>query len=169
MFFCCPFDALGGTMATYAGQNAGAGKTDRIRQGVRSATFIGSIYSVLACIVLTLFGGVIPLLFVDASETVVIHQAHQFLTFNSLFYILLSIVNVWRFIHSGNGLQSSCHSRRCLRDVARALVGFALVPIFGYIIICFASPLAWLMADAFLIPAFYYCLRNLLKAQEMLE
>ena len=33
MFFCCPFDALGGTMATYAGQNAGAGKTDRIRQG----------------------------------------------------------------------------------------------------------------------------------------
>ena len=50
MFFCCPFDALGGTMATYAGQNAGAGKTDRIRQGVRSATFIGSIYSVLACI-----------------------------------------------------------------------------------------------------------------------
>ena len=53
--------------------------------------------------------------------------------------------------------------------IARALVGFALVPIFGYIIICFASPLAWLMADAFLIPAFYYCLRNLLKAQEMLE
>lgn len=36
--------------------------------------------------------------------------------------------------------------------IARALVGFALVPIFGYIIICFASPLAWLMADAFLIP-----------------
>ncbi len=31
MFFCCPFDALGGTMATYAGQNAGAGKVDRIR------------------------------------------------------------------------------------------------------------------------------------------
>lgn len=169
MFFCCPFDALGGTMATYAGQNAGAGKTDRIRQGVRSATFIGSIYSVLACIVLTLFGGVIPLLFVDASETVVIHQAHQFLTFNSLFYIPLTIVNVWRFTIQGMGYSLLGHSRRCLRDDRPALVGFALVPIFGYIIICFASPLAWLMADAFLIPAFYYCLRNLLKAQEMLE
>ena len=53
MFFCCPFDALGGTMATYAGQNAGAGKVDRIRQGVRSATLIGGIYSIAACIVLT--------------------------------------------------------------------------------------------------------------------
>ncbi|MFR4441448.1 MAG: MATE family efflux transporter, partial [Hungatella sp.] len=169
MFFCCPFDAPGGTMATYAGQNAGAGKTDRIRQGVRSATFIGSIYSVLACIVLTLFGGVIPLLFVDASETVVIHQAHQFLTFNSLFYIPLTIVNVWRFTIQGMGYSLLAILAGVCEMIARALVGFALVPIFGYIIICFASPLAWLMADAFLIPAFYYCLRNLLKAQEMLE
>ena len=152
-----------------AGQNAGAGKTDRIRQGVRSATFIGSIYSVLACIVLTLFGGVIPLLFVDASETVVIHQAHQFLTFNSLFYIPLTIVNVWRFTIQGMGYSLLAILAGVCEMIARALVGFALVPIFGYIIICFASPLAWLMADAFLIPAFYYCLRNLLKAQEMLE
>ena len=150
MFFSCPFDALGG-------------------QGVRSATFIGSIYSVLACIVLTLFGGVIPLLFVDASETVVIHQAHQFLTFNSLFYIPLTIVNVWRFTIQGMGYSLLAILAGVCEMIARALVGFALVPIFGYIIICFASPLAWLMADAFLIPAFYYCLRNLLKAQEMLE
>lgn len=90
-------------MATYAGQNAGAGKVDRICQGVRSATLIGGIYSIAACIVLTVFGGVIPLLFVDASETVVIHQAHQFLTFNSLFYIPLTIVNVWRFTIQGMG------------------------------------------------------------------
>ena len=30
MFFCCPFDALGSTMATYGGQNVGARKLDRI-------------------------------------------------------------------------------------------------------------------------------------------
>ena len=106
---------------------------------------------------------------VDASETVVIHQAHQFLTFNSLFYIPLTIVNVWRFTIQGMGYSLLAILAGVCEMIARALVGFALVPIFGYIIICFASPLAWLMADAFLIPAFYYCLRNLLKAQEMLE
>ena len=111
----------------------------------------------------------IPLLFVDASETVVIHQAHQFLIFNSLFYIPLTIVNVWRFTIQGMGYSLLAILAGVCEMIARALVGFALVPIFGYIIICFASPLAWLMADAFLIPAFYYCLRNLLKAQEMLE
>lgn len=46
MFFCTPFDALGGTMATWAGQNVGAKKLDRVREGVRKA-------SLMAC----LFGG----------------------------------------------------------------------------------------------------------------
>ena len=36
MFFCCPFDALGGTMATYAGQNVGAKKLDRVKEGGES-------------------------------------------------------------------------------------------------------------------------------------
>ena len=169
MFFCCPFDALGGTMATYAGQNAGAGKVDRIRQGVRSATLIGGIYSIAACIVLTVFGGVIPLLFVDASETVVIHQAHQFLTFNSLFYIPLTIVNVWRFTIQGMGYSLLAILAGVCEMIARAMVGFLLVPIFGYIIICFASPLAWLLADAFLIPAFFYCQKHLLSEKTRMD
>ena len=169
MFFCCPFDALGGTMATYAGQNAGAGKVDRIRQGVRSATLIGGIYSIAACIVLTVFGGVIPLLFVDVSETVVIHQAHQFLTFNSLFYIPLTIVNVWRFTIQGMGYSLLAILAGVCEMIARAMVGFLLVPIFGYIIICFASPLAWLFADAFLIPAFFYCQKHLLAEKARMD
>ena len=48
MFFCCPFDALGGTMATYAGQNVGAKKLDRVKEGLKAASLIGIIYSVIA-------------------------------------------------------------------------------------------------------------------------
>ena len=39
MFFCCPFDALGGTMATYAGQNVGAKKLDRVKEGLKAESF----------------------------------------------------------------------------------------------------------------------------------
>ena len=53
--------------------------------------------------------------------------------------------------------------------IARAMVGFLLVPIFGYIIICFASPLAWLLADAFLIPAFFYCQKHLLSEKARMD
>ena len=45
--------------------------------------------------------------------------------------------------------------------VARGLVGFVFVPWLGYIASCFASPLAWIFADAFLIPCFYHCLKKL--------
>lgn len=169
MFFCCPFDALGGTMATYAGQNAGAGKVDRIRQGVRCRD--SHRRHLLHCGVhrADRVCGVIPLLFVDASETVVIHQAHQFLTFNSLFYIPLTIVNVWRFTIQGMGYSLLAILAGVCEMIARAMVGFLLVPIFGYIIICFASPLAWLLADAFLIPAFFYCQKHLLSEKARMD
>ncbi len=165
MFFCCPFDALGSTMATYAGQNVGAGKLSRIRQGVRSATLAGAVYSLIAFGILYVFGGVIPLLFVDPSETIVIAQAHQFLTFNSMFYIPLTIVNVWRFTIQGMGFSVLAIVAGICEMIARALVGFALVPVFGYIAICFASPLAWIFADAFLIPAFFHCMKVMKKIE----
>ncbi len=161
MFFCCPFDALGGTMATYAGQNVGAGKVVRIEQGVKSATVIGAVYSVAAFAVLFFFGGVIPLLFVNADEVQVIAQAHQFLIYNSMFYIPLVFVNVWRFTIQGMGFSLFAVLAGVCEMAARALVGFIFVPVFGYIAVCFASPLAWIFADAFLIPAFRHCVRYL--------
>ena len=56
MFFACVFDALASTMATFAGQNIGARKLDRVRQGLRSASEVGIIYCVLALGVVLLFG-----------------------------------------------------------------------------------------------------------------
>ncbi len=161
MFFCCVFDALGGTMATYAGQNVGAGKIDRIISGVKAATILGSIYAVVAFAVLFFFGGYIPLLFVDADQTLVIHQAHLFLIFNSLFYIALVFVNVWRFCIQGMGYSAFAILAGVCEMFARSMIGFVGVPKFGYIAVCFASPLAWVCADCFLIPAFYHCIGRL--------
>ena len=53
--------------------------------------------------------------------------------------------------------------------LARGLVGFVLVPIFGFRAACLGSPIAWIFADAFLIPAFLHVYRKLneqLKQQE---
>lgn len=161
MFFCCVFDALGGTMATYAGQNVGAGKLDRIESGVKAATIIGCIYSVGAFAVLFFLGGKIPLLFVDADQVQVISQAHRFLIFNSMFYIPLVFVNVWRFAIQGLGYSGFAILAGVCEMVARSLVGFIGIPLFGYTAVCLASPLAWIFADCFLIPAFKHCIKRL--------
>ena len=163
IFMCCPFDALGSTMATYGGQNVGAGKLERLDKGMWTAGLIGSIYSVVILGVLYLFGYNLLLLFVDSSETLVISQARHFLLVNAAFYIPLVYVNVVRFLIQGMGFSICALFAGVAEMIARALVGIAFVPMFGFNAACFASPLAWIFADAFLIPAFYVTRNILMK------
>ena len=160
-FCCCVFDALGASMATYCGQNAGAREYQRIKKGVWEATKLGSFYAVLICIILIFAGGEIPKIFINPKETEVLSMTREFLICTSLFYIPLTIVNVWRFSIQGMGFSGFAMLAGVSEMVARSLVGFVFIPVFGYIAACFASPLAWIFADSFLIPAFYKCLKKL--------
>ena len=45
--------------------------------------------------------------------------------------------------------------------IARALCGFILVPMFGFTAVCLASPIAWIFADAFLIPGYISVLNKM--------
>jgi putative MATE family efflux protein len=161
MFMCCPFDALGSTMATYGGQNVGAGKLNRLSKGLLSSGIIGSIYSVGILVVVYFFGENLVHLFVDASETLVVSQARQYLLTNAIFYIPLVFVNVVRFLIQGMGHSGLAVFAGVFEMVARALVGMLFVPIFGFSAACFASPLAWIFADCFLFPAFFYVLHKM--------
>ena len=164
MFVVCPFDALGSTMATFGGQNVGAGRLDRLGRGLRSAVTLGAIYSALILVVLIFFGRDLILLFVNASEVTVIAQAKQFLVTNAAFYLMLALVNIVRFLIQGMGFSGFAVFAGVFEMVARALVGRVFVPIFGFIAACFASPLAWIFADCFLIPAFFHCRKKLQSA-----
>ena len=164
MFVVCPFDALGSTMATFGGQNVGAGKLDRLGQGLRSAVILGAVYSVIILLVLIIFGQDLVYLFVDPKETVVVAQARQFLITNAVFYIPLALVNIVRFLIQGMGFSGFAVFAGVFEMIARALVGLAFVPLFGYTAACFASPLAWIFADCFLIPAFFHCRKKLMQA-----
>lgn len=164
MFVVCPFDALGSTMATFGGQNVGAGRLDRLGRGLRSAVTLGAIYSALILVVLIFFGRDLILLFVNASEVTVIAQAKQFLVTNAAFYLMLALVNIVRFLIQGMGFSGFAVFAGVFEMVARALVGLVFVPIFGFTAACFASPLAWIFADCFLIPAFFHCRKKLQSA-----
>ena len=163
MFLCCPYDAMGSTMATYAGQNVGAGKFDRLKQGEKSCTLLGLVYGIAAFIFILLFGKYLALLFVDVSEEVIINQAHLFLMCNSAFYFPLALVNIFRFTIQGMGFSRLAILAGVCEMIGRTVVAFVFVPIFGYPAVCFASPVAWILADCFLVPAFFFCVRSLEK------
>ncbi|MCR5415704.1 MAG: MATE family efflux transporter [Pseudobutyrivibrio sp.] len=161
MFVVCPFDALGGTMATYAGQNVGAKNIDRVKKGVWTAQFIGTIYSIFILIVLYFGGRFILHLFTDTD--IVIEQAMMFLLANAVTYTLLAAVNIFRFAIQGMGFSTFAIYSGVMEMIARILVAFIFVPLVGFAGAIWASPVAWLFAVIFLIPGFYYCCNKLEK------
>ena len=167
VFLACPFDALGQTMAPYAGQNIGARKLDRVGKGLRAACIIGFIVSGLMVIVVKLFGDQLTMLFLDEKDPVIMQNSTQFLIIVSAFYCLLTLVNTVRFTIQGMGFSSLAIIAGVMEMIARGIAGMLLVPAFGYLGACYSSPLAWLLADAFLIPAFFLCKRKVARQLEV--
>lgn len=162
-FACCPFDALGSTMATYVGQNLGAGKIRRVKTGLFCGCAIGFAYSVVAAVVLGLFGSYTAMLFLDAGETAIAAQAGEFLRWASAFYVLLTLVNCVRFTIQGLGYGKLALFSGLCEMVARTAVALLLIPVFGFTGACMAHPAAWILADAFLVPAFFVIYNRLKK------
>lgn len=162
-FAAAVFDALGTTMATYGGQNAGAGKFDRLVNGVRDSMIISAIYSVAIFLLFLFLGQYFIMLFMDSTETAIIHASKIFLLQNAAFYIPLAAVNIFRFMIQGMGFSVLAILAGVFEMIARLLFGIFIVPRLGFISAGFASPCAWIFADAFLIPAFISCKRKLEK------
>ena len=164
MFFTCPYDALGSTAATYAGQNMGAGKLDRISLGLRHSILIAAVYSAVALMVMLLFGRNLAHIFLEKPSELLMNNTAMYLTCNALFYMALGVVNTVRFLIQGMGYSVLAIAAGLFEMIARGFAGLVLVPRFGYIAACMASPLAWVLADVFLITA-YICIMRKLRNQ----
>ncbi len=162
MFFACVFDALASTMATFAGQNTGARKLDRVRQGLRAASEVGIIYCVLALGVVLLFGDKMLGLFIDSGENAAVMElAFHYLKINASFYIPLLFVNIVRLCIQGMGYTRIAMFAGLSEMVARVAVALLVVPAAGFTGACFANPAAWVMADLFLFPCYFRLLKSL--------
>lgn len=162
-FLACPFDAMGSTMATYGGQNVGAGKLERLGTGLKSCVMLGAGYSVIAFVIAFFAGEPLARLFLDADQVAIIGDVRLFLIINTLFYFPLALVNIVRFLIQGMGFPTFAILAGVFEMIARSLAGIFLVPVIGYMGVCLGSPIAWLFADAFLIPAYLHVRKVLEK------
>lgn len=161
MFFSCPFEAMGSTMATYGGQNVGAKKLERLDSGLKACILLGACYSLIALVVMYFFGADLAMLFVDAGEVEILANARKLLVINSAFFIPLALVNIIRFMIQGMGFSTFAILAGVFEMIARTLTGLILVPMLGFTGACCAGPMAWVFADAFLIPAYIHVRRKL--------
>ena len=156
-----PMETLGITMATYCGQNKGAGRVDRIKAGVRSCFFMEVIYCAAVGVIMACVGHYLTYLFVSDDAGRIIERVHQFLIINGSFYISLGLIFLFRNSLQGIGHSMEAMGAGLLELVGRSVVAIALVPAAGFAGACFASPVAWVMADLLLIPLYIVKIRKL--------
>ena len=155
----CPFDALANAVSTFAGQNYGAGKADRIKQGLKEGILIGIAYGILIGLVLFFFGRTMSILFVSASETEVLDAAGLYLRRLGCFYWALAILNVTRMTTQGLGYSGRAVFSGVSEMIARIAVSVIFVPLFAYDAITFADQAAWVSGCLYIAPTCFYCVR----------
>ena len=163
-FVLCPFEAMGSTAATFAGQNIGAGKPQRVRTGVWDASILGTGYALVLLVVLYFCGGSLTSLFLNPGDAAAMDEilplSEQYLLSCALFYIPLLFVYLLRFTIQGLGYSGLAVVAGVFEMVARGTFALCLVPSLGFNAVCFASPAAWVMADVFLFPAYFHCMKK---------
>lgn len=161
-----PMETLGITMATYAGQNLGAGEYSRIRRGMNCSFAVGLTYSLVSIVLIWFLSGPLCLLFVDVEETQVIEQAVYFIRINSFFYPMLALLFIIRSSLQGLGYSFLPMLAGACELAARTVVALVLIAPFGFNAACFASPIAWAAATTLLIVVYVVKMRELKRKME---
>lgn len=161
--FTCVFENIGVAMATYCGQNLGARRMDRVTKGVKDAITLMLIYFVFTFALIYPFADWMMRLFVDSGEAEVVGRAAQFMRIANYFYPALGLLTILRYSIQGLGFSNLSMLSGVMEMIARCGVSLWLVPALAWTGVCLGDPVAWIMADLFLIPAFIWVQRRLRK------
>lgn len=161
--FTCVFENIGVAMATYCGQNLGARRMDRVTKGVKDAIKLMLIYFVFTFALIYPFADWMMRLFVDSGEAEVVGRAAQFMRIANYYYPALGLLTILRYSIQGLGFSNLSMLSGVMEMIARCGVSLWLVPALAWTGVCLGDPVAWIMADLFLIPAFLWVQQRLRK------
>jgi len=161
--FISVLENIGVAMATYCGQNIGAGQLQRVSRGIRDAIVIMMVYFLFTLVIIFPLADNMMALFVGPSEQGIIQNAAMFLRIDNVFYPILGILVILRYSIQGLGYSNMAMMSGVMEMIARVGVSLWLIPAFGFIAVCYGDPIAWAAADLFLVPAIFYLYGKLKK------
>ncbi|SCW69719.1 putative efflux protein, MATE family [Ruminococcaceae bacterium YRB3002] len=146
---------LGNSMATFTGQNHGAGKYDRIRTALRKVLILDFIAATLLIIMIYAFGGLFVRLISGSSNPELISTATYYLRFDLPFYYVLSILLVVRCTLQGLGSKITPIAASLMELLLKALTAGVLVKYFGYTGIAMCEPIIWSVCAVYVLIVFF--------------
>ena len=162
-----PAISFGMTMATYCGQNLGAGNYERIKEGVKKSTIISIIISLLAAALLVFLGKWFVTLFIDNPTAEIFAYAQEVFNYSAAFYIPLGLIFIYRNALQGIGESFVPMMAGVYELVARAIVAFTLPQFIKFTGICLSDPLAWIAAAVPLAYTYYKKIKQLTKEEQV--
>ncbi len=158
-----PAVTFGATMASYTGQNLGAGKMDRIRKGVNSCILISCVFCIFGSLLVVFGGSALVSLFITGEQPEVMAYAREYLNTIAIFFIPLGLIFIYRNTLQGMGDGFMPMMAGVAELVMRAFVAFYLADRLGYLGICLAGPIAWIGADIPLMLTYYIKMHKIKK------
>lgn len=155
--FMMAFGVIGTTMATYAGQNYGAGRMDRVKAGVRAALILVFVWSGLAVLCSYTIAPVLIRLVTGTENETVIRAASDYLRFDTLLYWVTAIIVVLRNTMQGIGDHTTPIISSSIECIGKIVLVNVLVEPFAYWGIIVSEPITWCLM---VIPLIVQYLRN---------
>lgn len=165
-FMLCPFTAVATAVSTFASQNYGAGKADRVKQGIVIGLIVEVAYGIAAGIVMMTCGRVLSMMFVSSSAAEVLDASALYLRRMGMFWWSLGILDVLRMSVQGLGFAKRGLFSGVVEMFARITVATLFVPKFGFDAITFCDQSAWVSAVIYLIPVTLITLKQIFRESE---
>ncbi len=143
--FMLPLGTLSLSSATFASQNYGAGRIDRVKKGITTSMLIAFVWSAISIVAVYLFGGFMVKTLIGTSEQVIIDTAVKYIRINIPFFLILSVLLVLRSSLQGVGRKLFPLIASGIELVLKfAAVGF-VTPVLGYLGVCILEPTCWIL------------------------
>lgn len=143
--FMLPFSVFGTTLATYCGQNLGAKKYHRIKQGIKQTVLLTFVWCALVVMIAYTVAPAIIRIITASDIQEVIDTASLYLRVNTSLYFVPAIICLFRNSMQGFGDSKTPVFSSSLELIGKVLIAFFLAPRIGYWGIIIAEPIVWII------------------------
>lgn len=157
-FAYLPVQDFGNAFSTFAAQNYGAGQTERLRQGFRTATAVSAAFSCAISAMVVLFARPLMRIFVQAGETEVLAAGVRYLRIEGAFYAGIGCLFLLYGFYRAVQRPGMSVVLTVISLGTRVALAYALAGPVGEAGIWAAIPIGWFLAD--FVGYGYYFLRR---------
>lgn len=139
-----PNSVLGSAMATYCGQNYGARRFDRIRQGIRASLIIAAVWAVVVFLICHTIEGKLIQFVASTTNPDVIYWGSTYLKVDMSFIVICGVIVILRNSMQGFGDRVIPMFSSCIELAGKIIFAFVFAPMFAYWGIIWAEPMVWI-------------------------